>query len=262
MIINFGPERGSYDERWWQGLGEHWCDSREISTTVSYAHGLSRAAGWSRFCGGWTTQVYAILDIKAIDGYGKTAVSYSGPTYIAIRSGKHSSSTARSHAKDFETIIQKAEFLKWTRVKTDGVITDSSQVKLVYVKLSDGGPDENPRFPKTVAAAIRAFKKYNLDLYYHCTNAPRRSAFNVVERRMAPFQELCRVLSCLMNHLEPICAMERPSMSNWRSETSSKPNKFLRKYSASKLLILSGWLLEPFHQRIRLFLKKRSTIPS
>lgn len=29
------------------------------------------------------------------------AVTYSGPTYISIRSGKHSASTASSHAEDY-----------------------------------------------------------------------------------------------------------------------------------------------------------------
>ena len=38
------------------------------------------------------------------------AVSYSGPTYIAIRSGKHSSSTAYAHALDFKRLLQLHEF--------------------------------------------------------------------------------------------------------------------------------------------------------
>ncbi len=44
--------------------------------------------------------VYASCNIKE-DG----AVSYSGPTYIAVRSGKHDSSTAASHARDLETVL-------------------------------------------------------------------------------------------------------------------------------------------------------------
>ncbi len=42
--------------------------------------------------------VYAALLIN------DSRVSYSGPTYIAIRSGKHDTSTAVSHATDFERL--------------------------------------------------------------------------------------------------------------------------------------------------------------
>lgn len=34
------------------------------------------------------------------------SVSYKGPTYIAIRSGKHDSSTAVSHRADFDRILE------------------------------------------------------------------------------------------------------------------------------------------------------------
>lgn len=42
------------------------------------------------------------------------------------------------------------------------------------------------RYPKVIASAIQHFKKYNLDAIFIATNAPGRSAFNRVERRMAP----------------------------------------------------------------------------
>jgi len=49
--------------------------------------------------------VYARIRIMP-DGLGnKEAVSYSGSIYIAIRSGKHSSSTALSHGLDFERLL-------------------------------------------------------------------------------------------------------------------------------------------------------------
>ena len=42
---------------------------------------------------------------------GQTDVlSYSGPTYIAIRSGKHSSSSAIAHAINFRTLIKLDAF--------------------------------------------------------------------------------------------------------------------------------------------------------
>ena len=45
------------------------------------------------------------------NGIGTTDdVTYSGPTYVAIRSGKHDSSTAMTHAFDFERIKLLPEF--------------------------------------------------------------------------------------------------------------------------------------------------------
>lgn len=42
------------------------------------------------------------------------------------------------------------------------------------------------RYPKVIASAIKHFKNYDLDAIFVATNAPGRSAFNRVERRMAP----------------------------------------------------------------------------
>ena len=59
----------------------------------------------------------------------------------------------------------------------------------------DGGPDENPRFPKTLAYGIKRFKDLNLDAYVTVTYAPGNSAFNQVERRVAPLsKELAGVI--------------------------------------------------------------------
>jgi len=50
----------------------------------------------------------------------------------------------------------------------------------------DGGPDENPRYDKVICVAIHHFPENDLDAMILATNAPGRSAFNGVERRMAP----------------------------------------------------------------------------
>ncbi|KAG5891686.1 hypothetical protein JTB14_020103 [Gonioctena quinquepunctata] len=97
--------------------------------------------------------VYALCEVKPNEMGRPEAVSYSGPTYIAIRSGKHSSSTATSHAQDLDTLLTIESFSKCIK-------NIDSKVKPVLIISSDGGPDENPRY--------------------------RRSAFNRVERRMAP----------------------------------------------------------------------------
>ncbi|CAF4447621.1 unnamed protein product [Rotaria sp. Silwood2] len=103
----------------------------------------------------------------------------SGPTYVAIRSAKHDLSCADSHAIDFERLVCLKEFEKVARDET-------GQVKPIIIVTVDGGPDENPRFPKTLVASIKKFKKYNLDALFVLTHAPGQSAYNLVERRMAP----------------------------------------------------------------------------
>ena len=51
---------------------------------------------------------------------------------------------------------------------------------------TDGAQDEAPRFPKPLASAVSLFKTFNLDVLIHGVNASGLSAFNPVERRMAP----------------------------------------------------------------------------
>lgn len=121
--------------------------------------------------------VYVGIDIKP-DGLGKIeAVGYSGPTYIAVRSGKHSSSTAIAHGLDFERILHLPEF--------DFITKNNTIVKPIIMFTVDGGPDENPRYPKVINVAIHHFLKHDVDALFIATNAPGRSAFNRVERRMA-----------------------------------------------------------------------------
>lgn len=123
--------------------------------------------------------VYAAIKIKP-EMLGKPeAVSYSGPTYVAIRSGKHCSSTATSHATDFETVLNLDNFRDFAK-------TPNGFIKPVVILTVDGGPDENPRYEKVIKIAAQHFKKFNLDAIFIATNAPGRSAYNRVERRMAP----------------------------------------------------------------------------
>ncbi|BFZ21940.1 hypothetical protein BsWGS_24979 [Bradybaena similaris] len=124
--------------------------------------------------------VYAGIQIQS-NGLGiREAVGYSGPTYIAIRSGKHSSSTSFSHGLDFERLLSLKEFDVITRSGIDG------QVKPILVLTVDGGPDENPRYQKVIKVAVHHFLQHHFDAVFIATNAPGRSAFNRVERKMAP----------------------------------------------------------------------------
>ena len=64
--------------------------------------------------------------------------------------------------------------------------TPEGPVKPILVVASDGGPDENPRFPKTLQVSAARFVAWDLDVYLSGTHAPHYSAYNRVERRMAP----------------------------------------------------------------------------
>eukprot|EP00122_Pirum_gemmata_P001778 Pgem_evm1s1604 len=115
--------------------------------------------------------VYAPL---LIDNKNKK-LTYNGPTKIKIRSLKHDSSTAFSHGRDIKELLDDDEYKEFTRCE-DG------KVKSILFHLVDGGPDESPRSPKTLRMAYQLFKKYDLDAIYIATEAPGRSAYNIVER--------------------------------------------------------------------------------
>ena len=126
----------------------------------------------------------------------KKEVSYSGPTYITIRSGRHDSSTAESDHHDFSLLFESKDFESTMKINgkckpiviisVDGKSITSFTIDISLIFLFEGGPDENPRYSKTLAGGVQLFKKYELDCLFVASNCPGRSAFNMVERRMAP----------------------------------------------------------------------------
>ncbi|KAL5502403.1 hypothetical protein EMCRGX_G009173 [Ephydatia muelleri] len=85
-----------------------------------------------------------------------------------------------SRGLDFQKLFKVQEFASF-------VFTPGTNIpKPVIIVVVDRGTDENPRFMKTISVAIHNFKIMNLDALFVCTNAPKRSAFYRVERRMAP----------------------------------------------------------------------------
>ena len=121
-----------------------------------------------------------IGDMKIVKSKDLTndGVTYSGPTYIAIRSAKHSGSSAFHHLQDMNRARSLPEF-------TESFQNQQSLEKRVMIVTVDGGPDENPRYSKNISCAIEYFCEHDLDAYFLATNAPGRSAFNRVERRMS-----------------------------------------------------------------------------
>ena len=71
----------------------------------------------------------------------------------------------------------------------DESFKNNSEAKPVMIVKVDGVLDENPRYTKTIECAIDYFLSLDLDAFFLATNAPGRSAFNRVERRMVKFSK-------------------------------------------------------------------------
>ena len=120
--------------------------------------------------------VYASCEIK------DNKITFNGPTYIAIRSAKHDSSTAQIHQYDF-LISMELEELKHSVKNKNG------DIKPILCIAVDGGPDESPSNHKSLIAWCNRFKKEDIDAIFVFSNAPGFSAYNKVERRMAPLSK-------------------------------------------------------------------------
>ena len=83
-------------------------------------------------------------------------ISFSGPTFIAIRSQKHDSSTAETHQRDFNRLVGLDE-VKSSAKGRDGVLKP-----LIFVAV-DSGPDEAPNNFKTMLAWITCFNTHDVD---------------------------------------------------------------------------------------------------
>ena len=69
-------------------------------------------------------------------------ILYTGSLYIAIRSLKHESSTAFTHGRDFDHVLELEDFAS--------VAKKGDQVKPIVLAFVDGGPDENPQFIQSI----------------------------------------------------------------------------------------------------------------
>ena len=77
-------------------------------------------------------------------------VTYSGPTYIAIRSAKHSGSSTFHHLQDMNRARSLPEF-------TESFQNQQSKEKKVMILTVDGGPDENHDIQTPSAAPSSIF---------------------------------------------------------------------------------------------------------
>ena len=74
--------------------------------------------------------VTAAIQIKRNEMGNSSAVTFSGSTFIRIRSGKHSSSTAFSHALDFQRMVELDEFKDFAK-------TSDGRIKPIVIKTVD-----------------------------------------------------------------------------------------------------------------------------
>ena len=87
------------------------------------------------------------------------AVTYSGATYIGIRSAKHSASSAFAHFQDMVRVRSLPDFAMSSQ-------TDRHEEKKIIFVTIDGGPDENPRYEKTINCSIKYFVENGLDAIF------------------------------------------------------------------------------------------------
>ena len=77
----------------------------------------------------------------------------------------------------------------------DSFNNDTGESKPVMRVNVDGGPDENPRYTKTIECAIDYFTSQDLNAFFLAKKVTGRSAFNRIEHRMAKFsQELSGIV--------------------------------------------------------------------
>ena len=86
--------------------------------------------------------VYAVCNIDAKRWGSAKAVTYSGPTYVAIRSGKHDTTTTFDHGIDILSLYNHPDFKAnlWIH----------RLPKPVLIIRTDGGPDQNVQHSSTI----------------------------------------------------------------------------------------------------------------
>ena len=109
--------------------------------------------------------VFAECEIRSTSKYSEQEISYSGPTFISVRSGKHDSSAAYTHGYDFRACVEMEEFNRGLKV--------NDKLKPIAFLFVDGGPDENPRYPKTSDVCIQHSKEFDFNVLMVSTHAPR-----------------------------------------------------------------------------------------
>lgn len=106
-------------------------------------------------------------------------VTFSGPTYVSIRSEKHDRYTTDSEDADLDIVVKLREFEKTAR-------NHIGAIKPIFIiNVESLEPNDYTRYPKTLVSAIGKFKRYNLDALFIFAQAPGHPSSNICERRFA-----------------------------------------------------------------------------
>ena len=77
-------------------------------------------------------------------------VTYSGPTFIDIRSANHLGSSAYNHLTDMKRIRELQEFERSSK-------NSKNKEKLVMILTVNGAPHKNPRYEKAISYVVDYF---------------------------------------------------------------------------------------------------------
>ena len=148
---------------------------------------------------------------------------YSGPTYAAVRSGKHDTSSAGSHSEDFDRLVNLTEFSKAAK-------KDDRVKPLVFVSV-DGGPDESPKNEQALATWSSIFDRYKLDALFVFTHAAGYSATTKSKGEWHPFQRQHQELCYHSTHSAHILTTTtRQSTRTWKGKISKLLGRFLARF--------------------------------
>ncbi|GES72486.1 uncharacterized protein LOC106141435 [Rhizophagus clarus] len=100
----------------------------------------------------------------------------SSKVQIFIRLEYFLGTSCKTHMVDLMSITKEEPFHEFTH--------NEDSVKPFWCLLTDGGPDENPRFLVNISKYLLLFKKLDLDYLTVWTYMPKQSAYNLVEQSM------------------------------------------------------------------------------
>ncbi|CAG8812733.1 214_t:CDS:2, partial [Cetraspora pellucida] len=102
----------------------------------------------------------------------------SGQLSIYIHSQYEIGTSAMTYMSDLQSLVNNSHFDN--RLKVD------DKIRPIWVLIVDGSPDENLRHLKNIYQYCNMFRSFDLDYLTVRTYAPSQSAYNPVERSMAP----------------------------------------------------------------------------
>ena len=121
-----------------------------------------------------TPTVIGLREIKDTPIADRKAVGYSGPTFVQVKSLKHTRSNASVHIEALDEVLKSEEMCR---------MADGS-TKPIPILTRDG--HDGPKFPSTRNTLFNIFKEHDLDFLFCVYNASGLSAYHFIERRMAP----------------------------------------------------------------------------